>query len=63
MPKDVITAQDALKTEIIVNQALIDILIAKQVITEDELVKSIENIRREQERLLNESAKIVALKR
>ncbi|KPK36782.1 MAG: hypothetical protein AMK70_01045 [Nitrospira bacterium SG8_35_1] len=39
---------DVLRTEIIVNQALIDILIAKQVITEEELVKSIQKIKRNQ---------------
>jgi hypothetical protein len=57
------SAQDVLRTEIIVNQALIDILIAKQVITEEELVKSIQNIKRKQQKLLNESSKIVSLKR
>jgi len=61
--KNVISAQDVLRTEIIVNQALIDILIAKKVITEDELVESIQNIKQDQEKLLNESNKIVSLKR
>ena len=50
--KDVVSAQDILMTEVIVNQALIDILIAKQIITEKELVNSIENIRKDQRRLL-----------
>jgi hypothetical protein len=57
------SAQDVLTTEIIVNQALIDILIAKQIITEEELVKSIQNIKQDQQKLLNESNKIVSLKR
>ena len=61
--ENVMSAQDVLRTEIIVNQALIDILIAKQVITEEELVKSIQNIKRNQQKLLNESCKIVSLKR
>ena len=50
--KDVVSAQDILMTEVIVNQALIDILIAKQIITEKELVNSIENVRQDQRRLL-----------
>ena len=45
--KKTISAQDVLKTEIIVNQALIDVLIAKRLITEEELLKSIQNIKRE----------------
>jgi len=61
--KNVVSVHDVLRTEILVNQALIDILIAKQVITEEELVKSIQNIRREQEKLLNESSKLVSIKR
>jgi hypothetical protein len=60
--ENVMSAQDILKTEILVNQALIDILIAKKVITEKELVESIQNIKRDQEKLFNES-KIVSLKR
>ena len=50
--RDMVSAQDILMTEVIVNQALIDILIAKQIITENELVNSIENIRQDQRRLL-----------
>jgi len=61
--QDSISAEELLKTEIIVNQALIDILIAKQFITEKELVDSIRNIRQEQGKMLNESNKIVSLKR
>ena len=61
--KNVMSAQDVLRTEVIVNQALIDVLIAKQVITEEELVKSIQNIKRVQQELLKESSKIVPLKR
>jgi hypothetical protein len=58
-----ISVEEILKTEIIVNQALIDILIAKQLITEEELVDSIRNIRQEQKKMLNDSNKIVSLKR
>ena len=45
--KKTISAQDVLKTEIIINQALIDVLIAKRLFTEEELLKSIQNIKRE----------------
>jgi len=60
--KNVMSAHDVLRTEVIVNQALIDVLIAKQVITEEELVKSIQNIKRVQQKLLKKSSKIVPLK-
>lgn len=62
MTENVVSAHDVLRTEILVNQALIDVLIAKNVITEEELVKSIQNIKRDQEKLLKKS-KIVSLKR
>lgn len=62
MTENVVSAHDVLRTEILVNQALIDVLIAKNVITEEELVKSIQNIKRDQEKLL-EKSKIVSLKR
>lgn len=60
--QNALSAEEVLRTEILVNQALIDILIAKQIISEEELVNSIRNIRYEQEKLLNESSKIVSLK-
>ena len=43
----VISAEDALRTEIILNQTLIDILIAKKIISEDELISGIKKIKRE----------------
>ena len=58
-----ISAEEVLKTEIIVNQALIDILLAKQIISEEELVNSIRKIRQEQMEMLNESRKIVSFNR
>ena len=61
--KNLISAEEVLRTEIIVNQALIDILIAKQVISEEELMNSIQKIRQEQMELLNDSNKIVSLQR
>jgi hypothetical protein len=62
-PKKVLSAQDVLRTEVIINQALIDVLIAKKVITEEELQNSIQNIKQDQQKLLNELSRIVALKR
>ena len=47
----VISAEEALRTEIILNQALIDILIAKGFISEDELISSLQKIKRERELL------------
>jgi hypothetical protein len=45
----VISAEEALRTEIILNQALIDILIAKGVVSEDELIGTIRKIKRERD--------------
>ena len=58
-----VTVEEILKTELIINQALIDILIAKQIISEDELVCCIRKIRQEQHKKIGESLKIVTLKR
>jgi len=49
-PQIVIPTEDILRTEMIINQALIDVLIAKQIISEVELVNSIGKIRFEQEK-------------
>ena len=49
--KKVMSAQDVLKAEIIVNQALIDVLIAKRLVTEEELLKSIRKIKRESSKI------------
>jgi hypothetical protein len=43
----VISAEEALRTEIILNQALIDILIVKGLISEDELINGIRKIKKE----------------
>ena len=58
--KNLKSTQDILMTEIIINQALIDILIAKQLITEEELVKSIQEVKKNQIKLLRELKKIVS---
>ncbi len=46
-PNDVMSLREALNMEIIVNQALIDILVAKGILTQDELMNKIEQIRKE----------------
>ena len=61
--ENIASSQDVLMTEIIVNQALIDILIAKQLITEEELLKSIQKIKKEQQELQNNLKKVIPLKR
>ncbi|MBW2501950.1 MAG: hypothetical protein JRD39_03315 [Deltaproteobacteria bacterium] len=48
-PQTVITTEEALRTEILLNQALIDILIAKRFISEDEIISSMQKIKRERE--------------
>ena len=58
--KNLKSTQDILMTEIIINQALIDILIAKQLITEEELVKSIQEVKKNQLKLLSELKKKVS---
>ena len=45
----VITTEEALRTEILLNQALIDILIAKRLISEDEIISSMQKIKKERE--------------
>ena len=62
-PGNAISAHDILRTEVIVNQALINILIAKRLITEEELVSSIQNVKRLHQKLLVNSDKIVPLRR
>lgn len=61
-PQKLVSAEEILRTEIIVNQALIDILITKQIISEEELVNSIRKIRLEQKKMINDSNKVVSLK-
>lgn len=48
-PQTVITTEEALRTEILLNQALIDILIAKRLISESELISSMRKIKKERE--------------
>lgn len=44
---DIVPLREALNMEIIVNQALIDILVAKGIFTQEELMAKIEEIRKE----------------
>jgi hypothetical protein len=59
----VISAEEMLKTELIVNQALIDILIAKRIISEEELIANIRKIKEEQLNKTIKSTNIIALER
>jgi predicted transcriptional regulator len=54
LPHNVMTAEEVLKTEIILNQALIDLLIRKEIITVEELVHGIKEIKNEQEASKND---------
>ena len=58
-----LSAEKVLRTEIAINQALIDILITKQIISEEELMNSLRKIELEQNELLSGLNKIVSLKR
>ena len=48
-PRDFISAEELLRVEMLVNQALIDILISKQIISEKELLPSMQKLRLEHE--------------
>ncbi len=53
-PNNVMTAEEVLKTEVILNQALIDILIKKEIITVEEMVEGIREIKKEHEAITND---------
>ena len=46
-PEDIVPLREALSMEIVINQALIDLLVAKGIITHEELMAKIEEIRLE----------------
>jgi len=46
-PEDVVPLREALSMEIMISQALIDILVAKGILTQEELMAKIEEIRTE----------------
>jgi len=58
-----ISLEEALRLEIIINQALIDILMSKEIISEEELIAGMQKIRWEREKILNSTGHIVSLKR
>jgi hypothetical protein len=41
-----VSLEEALETEILINQALIDLLVSKTIITQEELLERIQEIRR-----------------
>ncbi|MFH1216535.1 MAG: hypothetical protein V1706_08540 [Pseudomonadota bacterium] len=47
--KQTVSVEDALKMEMLINQALIDLLIEKGIFTQKELLKKIADLRREVE--------------
>lgn len=46
-PQDVIPLREALNMEILINQTLIDLLVEKGIITQEEIMAKIEEIRKE----------------
>ena len=46
-PDDVVLLREVLSMEIMISQALIDILVAKGILTQEELMAKIEEIRKE----------------
>ena len=57
------SVKEILITEVIINQALIDILIAKQIISEEDLIVGIKKIRQEQQESSLKSGKITTLQK
>ena len=53
-PHNVLTVEEVLNTEIILNQALIDLLIKKDIITVEELVKGVKEINKERQAIAND---------
>jgi hypothetical protein len=45
-PNEVVSLREALDMEIIINQALIDLLVSKGIITQEELMHKIEEVRK-----------------
>jgi hypothetical protein len=52
-PQAVVSTEEILMTEILVYRALIDVLISKQIISEVELVNSMQKIRLQQEKRIS----------
>lgn len=47
-PSEIVSVEEAIKMEMIINQALIDILISKGICTEEEIVDRIKELRKDQ---------------
>jgi len=62
-PQFVVTTEEALRIEILVNQALVDILIAKQIVSEEELIEGIRKLKRQQQRLCSDSKTLTGSKK
>ena len=45
-PNEVVSLREALNMEMVINQALIDLLVSKGIITQEELMQKIEEIRK-----------------
>jgi hypothetical protein len=52
-PQTIISTEEALRIEIMVNQALVDILIAKDIVSAGELIAAVRKIKRRQEKFCN----------
>ena len=59
-PQTIISTEEALRIEILVNQALVDILIAKQIVSEGELIAALRKITRQQEMFLGSASTAVS---
>ncbi|MFC1832770.1 hypothetical protein ACFL0S_12240 [Thermodesulfobacteriota bacterium] len=46
-PNEVVSLSEALNMEVIINQALIDLLVCKGIISQEELMEKIEKVRKE----------------
>jgi hypothetical protein len=57
------SVEEILRTEVIVNQALIDILIAKNIISDEDLIEGIRKIRQEQYELILKAGIITTLQK
>jgi len=60
--QSVLSAEEVLRIEIIVNQALIDLLVDKEIISEEELIAGVRKIKRKQQEMTTETDKIVAMR-
>ena len=62
-PQTTFSIEEILRTEAIVTQALIDILIAKKIISEEDLIEAIRKIRQEHHELILKAGKITTIEK